>query len=396
LELSKQQHLELYYWLELNRKLEDLLTNLFRQNKIVGGLYSSLGQEGISIGSAYALEKRDWIAPMIRNLGAVLVKGFRPRDIIMQYTAKAGSPTGGKDGTAHFGDLKDRRVVSPISMLGDLIPVMTGIGMAARYLGRDDVALTWIGDGGSSTGVFHEGLNFAAVQRAPLVLILENNLWAYSTPTYLQSVVEDWADKARAYGIPGVNVDGNDVLAVYRATREAAARARRGDGPTLIIANTFRRKGHAQHDPAKYVPEWMLKEWEAKDPIARYEKFLTENKLWTEKDKKEIDDRIARELEKELAAAEASPLPEPEVAAQGVYCDGCHEIRPEWKRDPNELAPPRDVAAEWFKGRQPALAPNGTRPVSVAAAKARQEKERVAAGANPGHGKKKSGRARKR
>jgi len=400
LELTRQQHLELYYWMQLNRKLEDLLTNLFRQNKIVGGLYSSLGQEAISIGSAYALEKRDWIAPMIRNLGAVLVKGFQPRDLIMQYTAKAGSPTGGKDGTAHFGDLKGRRVVSPISMLGDLIPVMAGIGMAARYLGRDEVALTWIGDGGSSTGVFHEGLNFAAVQKAPLVLVLENNLWAYSTPTYLQSAVEDWADKAKAYGIPGVNVDGNDVLAVYRATREAAARARCGDGPTLLVANSFRRRGHAQHDPAKYVPEWMLKEWEAKDPIARYEKHLTENKLWTEKDKKEMLDRIARELEADLAAAEASPLPEPEVAAQGVYCDGCHDIRPEWKRSPKEVKPGQNYSAEWFVGRQPALAPNGTRP---AGKPAKQQKELVGAASpstplrasNPGHGKK-SKKPRKR
>jgi len=231
LALSKQQHLELYYWMQLNRKLEDLLTNLFRQNKIVGGLYSSLGQEAISVGTTYALEKRDWIAPMIRNVGAVLVKGFRPRDILMQYMAKADSPTGGKDGTAHFGDLVERRVVAPISMLGDLIPVMTGIGIAARYLGRDEVALTWIGEGGSSTGVFHEGLNFAAVQKAPLVLVLENNLWAYSTPSYLQTAVEDFADKAKGYGIPGVIVDGNDVLAVYAVTKGAVDRARRGDGP---------------------------------------------------------------------------------------------------------------------------------------------------------------------
>jgi pyruvate dehydrogenase E1 component alpha subunit/2-oxoisovalerate dehydrogenase E1 component alpha subunit len=202
LALSKQQHLELYYWMQLNRRLEDLLTRLFRQNKVVGGLYSSLGQEGISIGTAYALEKRDWIAPMIRNVGAVLVKGFRPRDVLMQYMAKSDSPTGGKDGTAHFGDLYEHHVISPISMLGDLIPVMAGVGMAARYLGRREVTLTWIGEGGSSTGVFHEGLNFAAVQKAPLVLVLENNLWAYSTPSYLQSAVEDFAEKARGYGIP--------------------------------------------------------------------------------------------------------------------------------------------------------------------------------------------------
>jgi len=373
LELTKQQHLELYYWMQLNRRLEDLLTNLFRQNKIVGGLYSSLGQEAISVGSAYALEKRDWLAPMIRNVGAVLVKGFRPRDIIMQYMAKSDSPTRGKDGTAHFGDLYDRRVISPISMLGDLIPVMAGIALGARYLGRKEVTLTWIGDGGSSTGVFHEGMNFAAVQRAPFVLVLENNLWAYSTPTYLQSPVADLAEKARAYGIPGVIVDGNDVVEVYRVTKDAVERARRGEGPTLIEAKTFRRKGHAQHDPAKYVPEWMLKEWEAKDPILRFERVLTEMKFWTEKDKREALARIDRDLKEELEAAEASPMPPAERAAEGVYCDGCHEIRATWKRSPDSVKPPRNVPAEWYEGREPALAPAAS--------------ETVAVGDNPGHGR---------
>ena len=385
--LSKPQHLELYYWMQLNRKLEDALTNLFRQNKVVGGLYSSLGQEAISVGSAYALEKRHWMAPMIRNHGALLVKGFKPRDIAMQYMARKGSPTGGKDGTSHFGDLSDRHVVSPISMLGDLIPVMTGVGLAARYLGRDEIAMTWIGDGGSSTGAFHEGLNFAAVQRAPLVLILENNLWAYSTPTYLQAGLKDFADRAKAYGIPGVTIDGNDVVAVYEATRTAVDRARRGDGPTLIEAKSFRRKGHAQHDPANYVPEWMHKEWEAKDPILRFEKYLTEKKLWGEKEKKEIIERIDRELKDELAAAEASPLPPPEEAALGVYCeDGCHEIRATWKRSPDEVKPPRHEVADWFVEHKPALLPtagvNGARS-------AKREKAAVAVADNAGHGGKK-------
>ncbi|MFQ5695636.1 MAG: thiamine pyrophosphate-dependent dehydrogenase E1 component subunit alpha [Terriglobia bacterium] len=358
--LTKQQHLELYYWMQLNRKLEDLLTVMFRQNKVVGGLYSSLGQEATSVGAAYALEARDWVAPMIRNVGGVLVKGYRPRDIIMQYTAKSGSPTGGKDGTAHFGDLVERHVVSPISMLGDLIPVMAGIGLGARYLGRDEVCLTWIGDGGSSTGVFHEGLNFASVQRAPLIVVLENNQWAYSTPNYLQARLTDFADRAKAYGMAAMIVDGNDVAAVFETTRRAVEMCRRGDGPVLIESKTFRRKGHAQHDPAKYVPEWMLKEWEAKDPITRHEKFLTENKLWTEADKKAILARIDKELEEERAAAEASPLPDPEVATQGVYCDGCHEIRPRWQRSPDEVKPRAGgYPAQWFQQRQPALAPAG-------------------------------------
>lgn len=385
MELSKQQHLELYYWMQLTRKLEDLLTNLFRQNKVVGGVYSSLGQEAISVGTAYALEKRDWIAPMIRNVGALLVKGYKPRDILMQYMAKKGSPTQGKDGTSHFGDLADRHVVSPISMLGDLIPVMTGVGLGARYLGRDEVALTWIGEGGSSTGVFHEGLNFAAVQKAPLVLVLENNLWAYSTPTYLQSPLQDFAHKAKAYGIPGVSIDGNDIVAVYAATKEAIARARCGQGPTLIEAKTFRRKGHAQHDPAKYVPEWMRREWEAKDPIRRYENYLTEKGLWTEEERKAILTRIDSELREELAAAEASPLPEPEEAERGVYCDGCHEIRAQWQRSPDEVKPPQKVPAEWFADKEPALAPAAKphRP----RAEAREEKEAVAMALNPGHRK---------
>src|SRR5258708_535879 len=185
--LSRQQYLDLYYFMRLNREVEDTMTRLFRQNKIVGGLYSSLGQEAISVGSASALEKKDWMAPMIRNIGALLVKGVPPRDIFTQHMAKYTSPTKGKDGTSHFGDLENLHIVSPISMLGDLIPVLTGVAMAGRYLGQKIVAMTWIGDGGSSTGVFHEGLNFAATQKAPFVLVLENNLWAFSTPWLQQT-----------------------------------------------------------------------------------------------------------------------------------------------------------------------------------------------------------------
>src|SRR5499433_2764287 len=231
LKLSRQQYLDLYYFMRLNRAVEDTMTRLFRQNKIVGGLYSSLGQEAISVGSAYALEKKDWMAPMIRNIGALLVKGFKPRDIFTQHMAKYTSPTFGKDGTSHFGDLKGNHIVSPISMLGDLIPVMTGVGMAGRYLGQKIVAMTWIGDGGSSTGAFHEGLGLAAAQKAPLVLIVENNQWAYSTPVERQSCVRDLADRAKGYGIESVIVDGNDVVAMERVTRDAVAHARAGDGP---------------------------------------------------------------------------------------------------------------------------------------------------------------------
>jgi TPP-dependent pyruvate/acetoin dehydrogenase alpha subunit len=348
--LTRQQYLDLYYYMRLNRAVEDTMVKLFRQNKIVGGLYSSLGQEAVSVGTAYALGKKDWLAPMIRNIGALLVKGVPPRDIFMQHMAKYDSPTKGKDGTSHFGDLENLHIVSPISMLGDLIPVMTGVAIAGRYLGQKIVAMTWIGDGGSSTGVFHEGLNFAAVQKAPFVLVLENNQWAYSTPVKRQVPLENLADRAKAYGIPSYTVDGNDVVAVYNTAREAVNRARNGQGPILIEVKTFRRMGHAQHDPAEYVPKDMRAYWEGRDPIALYEKFLTGEKLLDEKGKKEIAQKIEALLSKERDFAENSPMPPPEFAEHGVYCTGddCHKIRPQWERPVAEVTPPKSsVAAVW-------------------------------------------------
>ncbi len=349
-ELTRQQHLDLYYYMRLNRAVEDMMVKLFRQNKIVGGLYSSLGQEAISVGTAYALEKKDWLAPMIRNIGALLVKGVPPRDIFMQHMAKYDSPTKGKDGTSHFGDLDNLHIVSPISMLGDLIPVMTGIAMAGRYLGQKIVTMTWIGDGGSSTGVFHEGLNFAAAQKAPFVLILENNLWAYSTPVRKQVPLENLADRAKAYGVESYIVDGNDVVAVYSTTKEAVERARAGEGPILIEAKTFRRMGHAQHDPAEYVPKEMRAYWEARDPIVLYEKYLTSQKLLDAKGKKEIEEKIDTLLAAERDFAENSPMPPAELAETGVYCTGddCHKIVAKWERPIAEVTPPRSsVKAVW-------------------------------------------------
>jgi TPP-dependent pyruvate/acetoin dehydrogenase alpha subunit len=338
--LTHEQQLELYYFMQLNRRLEDRLVKLFRQNKIVGGVYSSLGQEAVSIGTSYALEPRDWMAPMIRNIGTLLVKGFKPRDIFTQHMAKYTSPTHGKDGTSHFGDLKKLHVVSPISMLGDLIPVMTGVAMAGRYLGQKIVAMTWIGDGGSSTGAFHEGLNLAATQRAPFVLIVENNQWAYSTPVSRQVPLKNLADRARAYGIESRIVDGNDVIAVYDASKAAVDECRAGRGPILIEVKTMRMKGHAQHDPAEYVPKEMFEYWKTQDPIARYEKYLTEHKVWDAAKKSEIDARIERELDEDQKFAEESPMPPAETVEQGVYCEGCHTIEADWRRPQKEINPP--------------------------------------------------------
>ncbi len=379
--LTREQHLDLYYFMQLNRQLEERMVRLFRQNKIVGGLYSSLGQEAVSVGTCYALEKRDWIAPMIRNIGALLVKGVPPRDIFTQHMAKYTSPTKGKDGTSHFGDLKGRHIVSPISMLGDLIPVMTGVAMAGRYLGQNIVTLTWIGDGGSSTGAFHEGLGLAAAQRAPFVLIVENNQWAYSTPVSRQVPIKNLADRAVAYGIESAIVDGNDVVAVYSAAKDAVEECRAGRGPRLIEAKTMRMRGHAQHDPAEYVPKQMFDYWKARDPVALYEKYLTDNKIWDAQTKSEIDARIERELDVEQKFSEDSPLPPAALAEEGVYCDGCHTIQAEWKRPKAEVMPPKssidtawrmeDLGAlgEIPTARDVAAAANGSKTPASAVAK---------------------------
>jgi TPP-dependent pyruvate/acetoin dehydrogenase alpha subunit len=298
---------------------------------------------------------------MIRNIGALLVRGFKPRDVMTQHMARYTSPTRGKDGTSHFGDLRVRHVISPTSVLGDLIPVMAGVAMAGHYLGQKIVTMTWIGDGGTSTGVFHEGLNFAAVQKAPFVLIVENNQWAYSTPIEKQAALTNFADRAKAYGIRSEIVDGNDVVAVVRTTRAAVDHARAGNGPVLIEAKTMRMLGHAQHDAAEYVPKAMLEAWKQRDPLARFEKLLTEKKLWDTKTKKEIDGRIAGEIRADVEFAENSPLPPPEFAAEGVYCEGCHTVEPVWERPKEELMPPRSIVkAEWpFES----VSPNGAKHI---------------------------------
>jgi pyruvate dehydrogenase E1 component alpha subunit/2-oxoisovalerate dehydrogenase E1 component alpha subunit len=385
--LTREQQLEIYYYMRLNRSLEERMVRLFRQNKIVGGLYSSLGQEGVSIGTAYALEKRDWMAPMIRNIGALLVKGCKPRDIFTQHMAKYTSPTLGKDGTSHFGDLKNNHIVSPISMLGDLIPVMAGVAIAGRYLGQKIVAMTWIGDGGTSTGVFHEGMNFAAVQRAPLVCVVENNQWAYSTPVKRQVPIRNLAERAKAYGIRSLIADGNDVIAVYEAAKEAVENCRAGRGPYLIEVKTHRMKGHAQHDPAEYVPKPMKEYWEGRDPLARYEKYLTDNKLWDGKKKSEIDARIERELDEDQKFAEDSPLPPAELAEEGVFCDGCHEIKAQWERPIAQVTPPNcGVEAAWSVEDFGALEDGESAPVIEDAAKAQAGKSAIPPKSGDGKG----------
>jgi pyruvate dehydrogenase E1 component alpha subunit/2-oxoisovalerate dehydrogenase E1 component alpha subunit len=293
--LKPDQLLELYRYLKLTRLVEERIVNLYRQTKVVGGVYRSLGQEATAVGSAYALRPDDFITPIIRDLGAVFVKGIRPREIFAQYMAKAWGPSGGKDLNVHFGYL-DKGFLGPISHLGDMIPVMTGILLGARMQQKDIVGLAYIGDGGASTGAFYEGMNFAAVQRLPL------------------------AERAAAFGIPGYIVDGNDVVACYEVTKEAIDYARKGRGAVLIEAKTYRRKGHAEHDDQRYVPKDEIEWWEQhNDPIDRFERYLLDRKIADREKLEAITADVMREIDEDCEWAESSPMPEPEGAAYGVF-----------------------------------------------------------------------------
>src|SRR5947208_7718973 len=317
--LKPDQLLELYRYLRLTRLVEERIVNLYRQTKIIGGVFRSLGQEATAVGSAYALRPDDFITPIIRDLGSVFVKGIQPRQILAQYMAKAWGPSGGKDLNVHFGDM-EKGFLGPISHLGDMIPVMTGILLAARMQKKDIVGLAYIGDGGASTGAFFEGLNFAAVQRLPLIVIAEFNHYAYSTPTNLQTAVRNLAEKSAAFGIPGCIVDGHHVIACSEVTKQAIKHARAGQGAVLIEAKTYRRKGHAEHDDQRYVPEGEIEWWEKhNDPIDRFERFLLEQNVATKEKLDEISADVMREINEDSDWAESSPMPEGEGAVYGVF-----------------------------------------------------------------------------
>jgi pyruvate dehydrogenase E1 component alpha subunit/2-oxoisovalerate dehydrogenase E1 component alpha subunit len=316
--LGAEQLLELYRYLMLTRLVEERLVNLYRQTKVVGGVFRSLGQEATAVGTCYALEPRDFIAPLIRDLGAVLVKGIRPREIFAQYMAKAWGPSEGRDLNIHFGNM-EKGFIGPISHLGDMIPVMTGVALGARMQQKEIVTMAYIGDGGMSTGAFHEGLNFAAVQRLPVIIIAEHNWYAYSTPTRLQTAVENLADKAAGYGIPGHIVDGNDIIACYEVTKRAADYARAGGGAVLIEAKTYRRKGHAEHDDQRYIAAEELAMWEKRDPVDRFTRHLLKLEIATQEQLDAIVADVQREIDEDVAWAEESPMPDAEKAAYGVF-----------------------------------------------------------------------------
>lgn len=325
--LSREQLLEMYRLVRTTRTLEEKLENLFRQSKIVGGLFRSLGQEGESVASAFALERRDdgtgdMLSPLIRNLGSMLTMGARPGEVVRQYMAKGDSPARGKELNIHFTDY-GRGFIGQISPLGDMVPVMAGVTLTFKQRGQERVGMVYLGDGATSTGAFHEGINLAAVQRCPLVVIVENNQYAYTTPTRLQSAVKSFVDKAAGYGVAGDRVDGNDMLAVYGAAKRAVDRARAGEGVTLIEVMTYRRRGHAQHDNQSYQDPAEIERWATEnDPIDRYVATLTQSGWATAEELAAVDAEVDAALDAEIAEAEQSPLPDPLEALTDVVSGG--------------------------------------------------------------------------
>jgi len=331
--LSREQRLELYYYMRLTRSLEERLVNLYRQTKVVGGLFRSLGQEADAVGSAYALDrsKGDVLSPLIRNLGSMLVQGARPNEIIKQYMAKGDSPTRGRELNIHYGDLV-RGFIGQISHLGDMVPVMAGVTLSFKMRNENRVGLVYVGDGATSTGAFHEGINFAAVQKCPLVVVVENNGYAYSTPLSKQTAARQLVDKAIGYGIAGDQADGNDVIATYEVTKRAVDRARSGGGVTLIELITYRRKGHAEHDNQSYVPSGEIDRWaKENDPVDRYvRRLLSEG--FTQAELDAVDARVKDEIDRATDESEASPMPDPTDALVGIYADP-PMIPPLWFRE---------------------------------------------------------------
>jgi pyruvate dehydrogenase E1 component alpha subunit len=318
--MTSEQKQALYYWMQLARTFDERMLTCWKQGRGVGGAFSGRGHEAISVGCAYALGPDDVIAPMHRDIGAYLLRGLTPREVFSNLLGRETGPSRGRDANLHGMSKIELGIIGYISHLPHSMPVALGVAMSFVYRDEPRVSMTFTGDGGSNTGLYHETLNMAGVYRAPLVVIVENNQYAYSTPIGEATKVESIAAHASDYGMPGVTVDGTDVEAVYAAAVTAVERARGGGGPTLIEATTMRMLGHAIHDPAEYVPRDLLAAWEARDPITRFrQKIASEGMSTGELDA--IARRCEAEIDEALASAEASPWPDPRSVTEGVYAD---------------------------------------------------------------------------
>ncbi len=318
--LKKDQLLEMYYLLLKCRQVDERARLLFRQGKFKGNFYSAVGQEATHVGTLYGCRKSDWIGPSHRDMVAAVVKGVPTRRIIAQLYACVDSPDRGKSTPAHFGDA-EYNIIIPSSTIAAQWQLVTGVAFGLKMKGKDDVCFAYCGDGATSTGAWHEAVNFAGVHKLACVYVVQNNLWAESVPLRLQTAAKTLADKAAGYGIPGVVVDGNDVLAVYQVGQEAIRRARAGEGTTLIEAKTYRWYGHSEIDPAKYRPKDEVEQWKKRDPVPRFEAVLRERGYWSDDWKKKIEAEIKADIDDAVAFAEKSPYPDASEATQHVYAE---------------------------------------------------------------------------
>ncbi len=318
MDIKREDLLRLFYYLKLTRRLEDRVTSLYHQGKILGGAWTSNGTEAVSVGYGYALEKNDIAAPYFRDMGVFLIRGITAKRIMAQYLGKKTGVTGGKEGNVHVGDLQYGVFGFP-SHLADNYPVGAGAALAFKIRGEKRVVAACTGDGGTSRGDFHEGMNLASVRKLPIVFVCNNNQYAYSTPLKLQMAINNVAERALAYGMPSKIVNGNNVMEVYTAAKEAYETARNGGGPTFIECKTMRMHGHSEHDSAKYVPRELLEEWKKKDPILYMETYLMENQIAKKEELDGVDLQVKKEIEEAEAFAEESPYPEPEEVLRGLY-----------------------------------------------------------------------------
>jgi pyruvate dehydrogenase E1 component alpha subunit len=318
--LNRADLLGIYRNLLLTRGVEERGHILYKQGKIPGSFYTGRGNEGAAVGVATAMGPNDVGTPIQRDMGVHITRGIEPWRIFAGYMARVDGLTGGRDGNVHIGDAR-LGLHSMVSHLPAMLPVAVGMALAFRIRDEKRVAIGWCGEGAAARGDAHEAMNLAGVRRLPIVFVIDNNQWAYSTPAYLEYACEQLADRAAGYGFDGVVVDGTDVLAVYREAKDAIEKAREGGGPTLIESVTLRMEGHAVHDDASYVPRELLEEWSKRDPIDRFRSFLRETEAMSAAEEEEIGSSVTRLVTEAAERGEASPAPDPRTLLHGVFAD---------------------------------------------------------------------------
>src|SRR5438270_8327402 len=316
--LTPEQLLEMFYWLKLIRAFDERLSILVRQGKVRSGVYTGIGQEAIIVGTCFGLRRDDYICPLHRDLGAFLMKGVEPRVMMSQMFGKATGLSKGRDSALHSG-VSELGIFGNTSMLGANLPVAAGLGLTFKMERIDHVVIAYFGEGASNTGDFHEALNFAGVQRLPIVFVCENNQYAYSVPVEKSMAIDDVADRAESYGFDGVAINGNDVLAVYQATQGALALARSGDGPTLVECKTYRWHGHSEHDKAFYRTDEELAMWKSRDPIPTFTTYLKGVPVLTNEHEADIEARVKQTIDEAVEFAMNAPDPRPEEAVTDLY-----------------------------------------------------------------------------